>query len=62
MNQTVDLYNISNTTDWALVGSGQTTGYYYWPDLTNADGNLTSGLFIPLGDYGILAIPVKSQP
>ena len=62
MSQNVELYDISNTAEWALVGASQTTGYYYWPDLTNADGNLASGLFIPLGDYGIMAIPVKSHP
>ena len=60
LSQTVELYNIADLADWQPLGSGATDGYI-WPDLTNADGNLSAGLFAPLGDYGLLAVPVVSE-
>ena len=60
LNQSVELYNIANLADWVSLGSG-TTGYY-WSDLSNADGNLKEGLFVPLGVYGVLAVPAGSKP
>lgn len=61
LSQTVELYNIANLDAWLPLGSGALAGYL-WPDLTNADGNLAAGLFAPLGDYGLLAVPIGSKP
>lgn len=60
LNQSVELYSIANLTDWLPMGSGATG--YYWSDLSNADGNLEAGLFVPLGVYGVLAVQAKSKP
>ena len=61
LSQTVELYNIANLAAWLPLGSGALAGYL-WPDLNNADGDVAAGLFAPLGDYGLLAVPVRSKP
>jgi hypothetical protein len=57
LSQTIELYDLADPANWVLLGSGQTTGYA-WPHLDQADANASSGLYVPLGDYGLLGIPI----
>jgi hypothetical protein len=51
----IELINISNPTQLASVGNGASS-QCLWLNLTGADGALGSGLWLPLGAYGVLAI------
>jgi len=57
-DNTVDLFVIGNATALTLVGRGQPAGCW-WFDLNHADGEMSRGLWIPLGAYGVVTVPVK---
>jgi hypothetical protein len=61
MGQKVQLLNVSNPAQIATVGSGASPGCL-WPDLSFADGDLSQGVWAPLRDYGVLAIPAGAKP
>jgi hypothetical protein len=49
------LFNASQPAALQSIGSGTPPGCM-WPSLTGADGGLSSGLWSPLGDYGVFLI------
>jgi hypothetical protein len=42
----------------ATIGKGQIENCL-WSDLTQADGSLTKGLWLPLGDFGLSSVPLS---
>jgi hypothetical protein len=56
-NQTVSLYDITNTANLVSLGGDDSFGWIY-PDLGRADGTVGKGLWVPLQDYGVWGIPV----
>jgi hypothetical protein len=58
MNYLIQLYDINN--NWSLIGASKSAGYA-WPDLTLADGGISSGIWVPIGDYGVFAAPVGGK-
>jgi hypothetical protein len=61
LSQEVELYDSGNPEALVLLGSGKISGCY-WPSLSNGDGSLTKGLWLPLDDYGVLVIPIPTAP
>jgi hypothetical protein len=59
-DQSVVLVDPTDPANLKTVGSGQTQGCL-WFDLTQADGQGGRGLWIPLGAYGVSAIPVSTK-
>ncbi len=59
LGATVDLFDATNPAMLQPAGTGAPEGCV-WGDLTSADGSLDAGLWLPLGDYGVLSIPVTS--
>jgi hypothetical protein len=51
----VQLIDASNPSSLTVVGSGAPQNLL-WFDLDHADGSLARGLWVPLGDYGVLKI------
>ncbi len=54
----VSFFDASNPAAPLPRGSGQADGCLYY-DLRGADGGLSSGLWIPLNDYGVAVMPLK---
>ena len=55
----VDLFDPTDPANLHLVGSGKSPLCWWWPNLTDSDGNLTAGLWVPLGPYGVTHVPVQ---
>ncbi len=55
------LFNVTNPSAPAFL-SGGGSGGCFWYDLNNTDGAIDRGLWIPLGLYGVSAIPVPTGP
>ncbi|MBN2505122.1 MAG: beta-propeller domain-containing protein [Verrucomicrobia bacterium] len=55
---TFNLFAVGNATGLALIGRAQPAGCG-WYDLGGADGDLTRGLWVPMGAYGVACIPVS---
>jgi len=53
------LFNPADPARLVLVGQGKVSGCS-WADLTQADAALNLGLWLPLGDYGVGFIPVRT--
>jgi hypothetical protein len=58
---TIDLFDATDPTALKPVGS-TTPSACVWGDVTSADGALAAGLWVPLADYGVLAVPVTPGP
>ena len=56
-DNTLDL--LEDSIPWTLrhIGGGKPNGCW-WFDLSHADGNSNRGLWLPLGAYGVVNIPV----
>jgi hypothetical protein len=52
------LLDATNPASLATVGKGQGQSCLWSYNLGSADGSLTQGLWLPLGDYGIMQVPV----
>jgi hypothetical protein len=61
LSQEINLYDAGNPEALLSLGSGKFSGCY-WPNLSSGDGALTQGLWLPLADYGVLAIPIATAP
>jgi hypothetical protein len=57
----IDLFNLTTPESLVYLNSGMPPGWTY-PDLANSDGDLTGGVWMPLGDYGLFSIPASTQP
>ena len=55
----VDLLDATDPARLRLVGSGKSPLCWWWPDLEHADGNSSDGLWVPLGTYGVMHVPVQ---
>ena len=55
------LFNVSNPSAPAFLGTGGPPGCV-WFNLGNADGALDRGLWLPLGVYGVSAVPIPPGP
>jgi hypothetical protein len=55
----VDLFDDTDPARLRLVGHGKSPLCWWWPDLAHSDGNLSAGLWIPLGPYGETHIPTQ---
>ncbi len=53
----ISLFNAAQPAALQTLGSGSPAGCL-WPSLTGADGNVSAGLWSPLGDYGVFFIGV----
>lgn len=56
-SQTVSLYEVSNPSNPQPLASDDTFGWIY-PNLSNADGAVNKGLWVPLQDYGVWGVTV----
>jgi hypothetical protein len=54
----ISLFNAAQPQALQSLGSGTPPGCV-WPSLTGADGNSGTGLWSPLGDYGVFFIGVS---
>jgi hypothetical protein len=54
------LVDVTNPTHLQSLGTYASDGLIY-PDLTNADGDITRGVWVPLGDYGVEFVPLPSK-
>jgi len=61
LGSTIDLFDATDPTALRPVGS-TTPIACVWGDVTSADGSLGAGVWVPLGDYGVLAVPVAPGP
>ena len=50
--RTLHLFDASNPTKLESIGKFEFSGWV-WPDLAHADGGLETGLWTPLGAYGV---------
>jgi len=57
----VSLFNIDNPSAPAFLVTGGPAGCV-WFDLSKADGALDRGLWLPLGVYGVSAVPIPPAP
>lgn len=57
-NNTVVLFDASNAAALRPVGEGSPSGCL-WFNLKHADGELSRGLWLPLGPYGVASIPAQ---
>jgi hypothetical protein len=54
---------VLQTTDSGLTPVGQTlVAGCYWPDLTRAVAEPGRALWLPLGEYGLLTVPLAPAP
>jgi hypothetical protein len=51
------LFDATNPASIAPIGGAAPSGCF-WPSASGADGALGAGLWVPLGDYGVLPVPV----
>ncbi len=54
----VDLFNASDPAKLVRVGCGRPPVCWWWPNLEQAAGDLSSGLWLPLGAYGVSHVQV----
>jgi hypothetical protein len=58
---TITLFDATDPAGLRRVGEATPPGCV-WGSLSTADGSLTDGLWLPLGDYGVFGIPVVHGP
>ena len=61
LGSTIDVFDATDPAALKPVGSTTPTACV-WGDVTSADGSLVAGLWVPLGDYGVLAVSVTPGP
>jgi len=61
LSQEINLFDAGTPEALRFLGSGTMSGCY-WPSLSGGDGDVTKGLWLPLADYGVLAIPIATAP
>jgi hypothetical protein len=61
LNQKIALYDVSNISAPAFLTSANLPGWV-WPSLDFADGSRQQGLWVPLNEYGVFAIPLVNAP
>ena len=61
-SRTVHVFNGSNPAKFESLGEYKFNGWV-WPDLSHADGGLNTGLWVPLGQYGVetVAAPAAAK-
>jgi hypothetical protein len=57
-DNSVDLFAVGDAAGLHLLGRGQPAGCW-WFDLDLGDGDVTRGLWLPLGAYGVGQVPVR---
>jgi hypothetical protein len=57
----ISLFNVTNPSAPAFLVTGGPPGCV-WFDLSKADGALDRGLWLPLGAYGVSAVPIPRAP
>jgi hypothetical protein len=57
----LQVVDTANPAAMTIVGRGQSAGCT-WPDLSLAVGESGSGVWVPLGAYGLLAVPLTAAP
>jgi hypothetical protein len=55
-DSSLHLFDVTDPAALRSVGEGNLPLCWWWPDLQHADGNLSQGLWIPLGPYGLTHI------
>jgi hypothetical protein len=58
-NSTLTLFDATEPAALRQVGEGNLPLCWWWPDLQHADGNLSQGVWIPLGPYGVTHTPTS---
>ena len=57
----IEIFDAQNPADLTLIGTGQAS-VCYGVLLDGADGENTRGLWVPVGWYGVIKIPVGTKP
>jgi len=57
-NSIIVLFDIADPANLKLIGQDAPAGCF-WFDLTHADGDANSGLWLPLGGFGVAHIPIS---
>jgi len=55
----VELFNATDPAKLVSVGSGKPPLCWWWTDLERTDGNLASGVWVPLNAYGLWRVGSK---
>jgi hypothetical protein len=58
-DSTVDLFDATDPEALQSVGAGMPPLCWWWPNLRQGDGGLTTGLWLPLGPYGASLVPLS---